>query len=86
MIPAVDSAGRPTLRRGDTGDLVKTIQMKEVPPVTGTFDAVTEAAVRHFQRSTTDWCRTASLAREHGPHSRPRRPSQRFRFLPAGSD
>lgn len=50
VIPAVDSAGRPTLRRGDTGDLVNEIQTKVGPGVTGTFDAATEAALRQFQR------------------------------------
>jgi len=50
VIPAVDSAGRPTLRRTDTEDLVNEIQTKVGVGVTGTFDAVTEAAVRQFQR------------------------------------
>lgn len=49
-IPATDSASRRTLRRGDTGDLVKIIQSKVGVAVSGTFDAVTEAAVRRFQR------------------------------------
>jgi murein L,D-transpeptidase YcbB/YkuD len=48
-IPATDSANRPTLRRGDTGNLVETIQAKVGVPVNGTFDADTEAAVRQFQ-------------------------------------
>src|SRR5262249_42029762 len=42
VIPAADSEGRPTLRRGATGDVGVT--------VSGTFDANTEAAVREFQR------------------------------------
>ena len=49
-IPATDSANRRTLRRGDTGDLVEIIQSKVGVAVNGTFDAVTEAAVRQFQR------------------------------------
>jgi peptidoglycan hydrolase-like protein with peptidoglycan-binding domain len=50
VIPAVDSENRPTLRRGDTGDLVKTVQTKVGVAASGTFDGVTEAAVREFQR------------------------------------
>ena len=50
IIPATDQANRPTLRRGATGDLVKTIQSKVGVPPNGIFDAVTEAAVRQFQR------------------------------------
>ena len=50
IIPATDSANRPTLRRGDTGKLVETIQTKVGVPANGTFDAATEAAVRQFQR------------------------------------
>jgi hypothetical protein len=50
MIPAADSSGRPTLRRGDSGDLVKTVQRKVSVPASGNFDADTEAAVRQFQR------------------------------------
>ena len=50
IIPAVDSADRPTLRRGATGDLVKIIQSKVGVPANGTFDAATEAAVRQYQR------------------------------------
>jgi N-acetyl-anhydromuramyl-L-alanine amidase AmpD len=50
IIPAVDSENRPTLRRGDTGDLVKTVQTKVGVAASGTFDGVTEAAVREFQR------------------------------------
>jgi len=50
IIPAADADGRPTLRRGATGDLVKQVQSKIRTPVTGNFDAVTEAAVRQFQR------------------------------------
>jgi N-acetyl-anhydromuramyl-L-alanine amidase AmpD len=50
IIPAADADGRPTLRRGATGALVKEVQGKVGAPVTGTFDAATEAAVRQFQR------------------------------------
>ncbi len=50
VIPAVDGDGRPTLRRGDTGDLVKDVQKKVGVAASGTFDGETEAAVRQFQR------------------------------------
>jgi peptidoglycan hydrolase-like protein with peptidoglycan-binding domain len=50
VIPASDGAGRPTLRRGATGDLVSKVQTKLNVPVTGTFDGATEAAIRQFQR------------------------------------
>lgn len=50
MIPAVDAEDRPTLRRGDTGELVEVIQVKVGVPRSGSFDATTEAAVRQFQR------------------------------------
>lgn len=50
IVPAADADGRPTLRRGATGALVREIQAKVGAPVTGTFDAVTEALVRVFQR------------------------------------
>src|SRR5262249_27832811 len=50
VIPAVDAAGRPTLQRGATGDLVKQIQGKVGVSATGAFDGTTEAAVRQFQR------------------------------------
>lgn len=44
--------GRPTLRRGATGELVKQVQQKcGVAVVDGFFGAVTEAAVRDFQRA-----------------------------------
>lgn len=44
--------GRPTLRRGNTGELVKEVQRKVgiVPDAAGTFGPRTEAAVRAFQR------------------------------------
>ncbi len=50
VIPAVDAAGRPTLRRGTTGNLVKEVQTRIGVVASGTFDAGTEAAVRQFQR------------------------------------
>ncbi len=50
IVPAADADGRPTLRRGATGALVREIQTKVGAPVTGTFDAITEALVRVFQR------------------------------------
>jgi N-acetyl-anhydromuramyl-L-alanine amidase AmpD len=50
IIPAIDGQNRPTLRRGDKGDLVKLIQTKIGIMPTGSFDGFTEAAVRAFQR------------------------------------
>jgi hypothetical protein len=44
-------AGRPTLRRGDTGDLVRQIQAKLGVGADGIFGAATEAAVRDFQQA-----------------------------------
>lgn len=43
--------GRPTLRRGATGDLVKRIQAKLGVEQVGNFGPKTEAAVRVFQRA-----------------------------------
>jgi len=43
-------AGRPTLRRGATGELVKQMQAKVGVVADGKFGAKTEAAVRDFQR------------------------------------
>lgn len=58
LIPAVElepqpglTAGRPTLRRGAIGELVKQIQFKCGVSVDGHFGANTEAALREFQRS-----------------------------------
>jgi len=58
LIPAAESpaqpggsVGRPTLRRGSSGDLVKQVQAKVGVVADGTFGAKTEAAVRAFQRS-----------------------------------
>lgn len=52
LIPSAEpsSAGRPTLRRGANGDLVRTIQASCGVNVDGTYGALTEAAVRRFQR------------------------------------
>jgi peptidoglycan hydrolase-like protein with peptidoglycan-binding domain len=50
-IPVRDSAsGRPTLRRGATGDVVAFVQRALGLEVTGIFDPITEARVRAFQR------------------------------------
>jgi N-acetyl-anhydromuramyl-L-alanine amidase AmpD len=49
-IPAVDGQGRPTLRRGATGDLVRQIQTRLGVTADGVFGAATEAALRQFQR------------------------------------
>ncbi|MBS1913359.1 MAG: N-acetylmuramoyl-L-alanine amidase [Bacteroidetes bacterium] len=43
-------AGRPTIRRGAKGDLVRTVQAAVGVPVDGDFGPKTEAAVRAFQR------------------------------------
>jgi len=57
LIPAAEppkpdgAPGRPTLRRGATGDLVKIIQAKVGAVADGYFGANTEALVRVFQRS-----------------------------------
>jgi hypothetical protein len=50
IIPRTDADGRPTLRRGDRGDLVRQIQADLKLPVDGIFGAATEAALRQFQR------------------------------------
>lgn len=53
LIPSVEPAGhrRSTLRRGSVGDDVSRLQkVLNITPVTGTFDAITEARVRDFQR------------------------------------
>jgi peptidoglycan hydrolase-like protein with peptidoglycan-binding domain len=50
IIPLADGEGRPTLRRGARGDLVKQIQAKLGLGADGIFDAALEAAVRQFQR------------------------------------
>lgn len=49
VIPAVDGSGRPTLRRGSTGDAVKVVQRHLVIDDDGVFGGGTEAAVRQFQ-------------------------------------
>lgn len=50
-LPHVDATGRPTLRRGARGDLVKTIQAKLGLTPDGIFGAATEAALRQLQRA-----------------------------------
>lgn len=56
LIPAVEPAvrpgatGRPTLRRGATGGLVRSIQAKAGVQVDGYYGPVTEAAVRALQK------------------------------------
>jgi N-acetylmuramoyl-L-alanine amidase/Putative peptidoglycan binding domain len=50
IIPNVDGDGRPTLRRGARGDLVRQIQTDLRLAVNGIFDGAMEAAVRQFQR------------------------------------
>jgi N-acetyl-anhydromuramyl-L-alanine amidase AmpD len=53
LIPAVESGGRsrPTLRRGDTGQLVTELQQRlGMPDSQAVFGPKTEAAVRAFQR------------------------------------
>ncbi len=50
VIPAVDTQGRPTLRRGARGDLVKQIQNELEVDADGIFGPGTEAALRQFQR------------------------------------
>ena len=50
QVPSADSSGRPTLRRGDEGDLVKTIQKKIGVEPTGQFGPDTEAKLRQFQK------------------------------------
>jgi hypothetical protein len=58
LIPAAEPAsqpgaapGRPTLRRGAQGDLVKTLQRELNLSSDGNFGGQTEAAVRNFQRA-----------------------------------
>ena len=50
IIPNVDADGRPTLRRGARGDLVRQIQAGLKIAVDGFFGPNTEAALRQFQR------------------------------------
>jgi hypothetical protein len=58
LIPPVEAparpgapAGRPTLRRGATGELVQQIQTQVGTGIDGNFGPKTEAAVRAFQRA-----------------------------------
>jgi peptidoglycan hydrolase-like protein with peptidoglycan-binding domain len=50
LIASSDGAGRPTLRRGASGDFVKQMQKAISVAVDGQFGPDTEAAVRQFQR------------------------------------
>lgn len=53
LIPPVEpvgEGGRPTLRRGDSGELVRVVQARCGVETDGVFGALTEAAVRRFQR------------------------------------
>lgn len=50
VIPAKDSQARPTLRRGDKGEVVRVLQSGLGINADGVFGAGTEAAVRDFQR------------------------------------
>jgi len=50
IIPNVDADGRPTLRRGARGDLVRQIQSDLKVTVDGIFGPGTEATLRQFQR------------------------------------
>lgn len=50
-IPAIDSSGRSTMRRGAKGDLVKQVQLTIGVSQDGYFGPNTEAAVREFQRN-----------------------------------
>jgi hypothetical protein len=50
VIPASDGAGRPSLRRGARGDLVKQLQHSLGIGADGIFGPGTEAALRQFQR------------------------------------
>lgn len=50
LIPATDGAGRPTLRRGAKGEIVKALQRAIGVGDDGDFGPATEAALRQFQR------------------------------------
>ncbi len=50
VIPAVDAVGRPTLRCGATGNLVKEVQTRIGVVAAAISTLGTEAAVRQFQR------------------------------------
>ena len=51
LIPPTAPNGRPTLRRGASGELVEEVQAKIGTTVEGDFGPKTEAAVRAFQRA-----------------------------------
>jgi len=50
VVPARDTAGRPTLRRGARGEAVEIVQAAVGVTPDGVFGPMTEAAVRNFQR------------------------------------
>ena len=50
LIPVTDDSQRPTLRRGASGEMVKTVQAKLGLTPDGIFGPNTEAKVREFQR------------------------------------
>jgi N-acetyl-anhydromuramyl-L-alanine amidase AmpD len=51
LIPAKDAQSRPTLRRGAKGAAVAALQAAIGVKASGMFDAITEAALRAFQRA-----------------------------------
>jgi len=51
VVPAVDAAQRPTLKRGDKGEAVRIVQRAVGVSDDGNFGPGTEAAVRAFQRT-----------------------------------
>ncbi|MGX7708979.1 peptidoglycan recognition protein family protein [Methylobacterium sp. Gmos1] len=51
LVPAKDATGRPTLRRGASGEAVRTMQAAIGVTVDGVFGALTEASVRAYQRA-----------------------------------
>lgn len=51
QIPAADEKGLPTLRRGDRGEDVRTVQEVVGLPADGRFGPHTEAKVREIQRA-----------------------------------
>ena len=50
LIPAIDTKSRPTLRRGNEGDVVRLLQQKLGVQIDGRFGSGTEAQARQFQR------------------------------------
>ena len=49
LVPAIDGSARPTLRRGASGDLVRSLQTSLDATADGFFGPRTEAQVRQFQ-------------------------------------